>query len=549
MHIAKIGGQPPPPPPPPPLLPPPPPPLSPLPPMLPALPTLPTTPVIAPRSPRPMNPMETLFEEIRARGRQRESMSKSMANLPDAEILRIPSLPPHDEDPRKRFAREIEEAAAKRLARRTIGVPPEPIVTRVPTPATGLLAEIRGAPRGRRRREDEATNKVKRYKVMGLRCGEYLEDPDRPIDNVDVFSSLEDCESTRIYNLALEAIMNSALKYGNEVNEAQAQAKRIGDNLARESERLDRAKTLGDENDIRNYTKSVANYVLDLKVAEEKRANAQANYDKYWGFVSEYIVKPLTEGKKDDAIAFYQHLRRLKPNVESWQVEFVAQEFANYFKIPLPGYEVGGVSGLTSSQVKSVLLGSPLRACMTNDILNDIMNALAASVGSPTVATFPSSSLTTLPTPPETPETESIPTIPLTQFEEPEEIFYEAPTELVPDSKLSVTGLPELTRSHILRKGIDGVLSKLDQVDPRKLPPAAVESILDALNDTEVLASGKGETRMPGAWPEPFRYQFGGGCGCRIEKKSQGGGGCGCRIEKKWRGGTRNLRIPHRHIY
>jgi hypothetical protein len=441
-----------------------------------------------------VDPMTALFEEIKARGRTKD------ATIVSPEPIIGNRVSDEDEDPRRKLAKEIAAAAAKRAARTMASSTSViPMAKSGPAPpSTGFLAEIMSGPSARRRGQPRASdsNKVKRYKVHGLRCAEYMEDPQKPVDNVDVFDSMEECEKTRMYNVAREAILNTVLKYGNEVNEADAAIAKAATNLNREKERLERAKAIGDVQNIQNYTKSVANYALDISVAEEKKRSAQANFDKYYSFLYTNIMEPLSRGNRENTFTFYQHLKRLKPQVENWTPEYVAQEYVNYFKVPIPGYEVGGVSGLTSAQVKSVLLNSPLRECMTMDVLNDIMTALGAS----SLTSLPSSlALASTPpllasAPPPVPSSSLDPMLTSVAKEE----WFDAPRGNVQRSifdksmprlwksadDISIP-ISKVTRKNIIRQGIDTMMNRLHEADPRKLPSEAVENVLDILNEAE----------------------------------------------------------------
>ena len=316
--------------------------------------------------------MNDLFAEIRARGNSKPLQSRRT-------FQRIET----GADPKLQLSKELAAAAAKRAAKTLNFVEPARKQLSIDEPPRGLFADIRtakGKSPKRTSKGDDEKPKVTRYKVKGLKCGEYQEDPRIPVDNVEVFADLDECERTRKYNAAREAILNTVLKYGNEVNEAESRRDKVLTQLQRERERLRKAEENGDVENRQNYMKSVSNYELELKVAQDKRDASKAKLDANWDFFNNYIMLPLSKRPQKDTHEFYLHLKRQKPVAENWTVDFVAQEFANYFKIDLPGYEVGGVSGLTSAQVKQVLLNSPLRIHLTKEILSQIMGALGVQV-------------------------------------------------------------------------------------------------------------------------------------------------------------------------
>jgi len=386
-----------------------------------------------------------LFAEIRARRRRIEDGNQNVGDLQHI----VPGPEPDDDvaplDPQQRLRWEISRAANARLKRLhgaegTIKqvVPTLPLSSKSPSGITNtMLSGI-----GLKSRARENDNKITRYKVMGLKCGEYKEDPNKPVDDVEIFSSFETCEEVRKYTVAREAIMNPVLKYGNEINEANALLVKLNARLAEETKRLERAKNVNDPDNIRNYTKSVDAIAADVAMAQDKKRKGQENYDANWDFMSTNIFTPLSMVDRKETLDFYLHLKRLKGNVESWTVDFVAQEYVNKFSVGIPGYEPGGVAGLTSAQVKKVIENSRLKECLTPEIMDEVMMALGAK----------------------------------TVLQSENEVWYDAVEEQISD----------VAKVHILKTGIDTVMDELNTQDPRTLSSQTVEKVLKTLDATEL---------------------------------------------------------------
>ena len=460
---------PPPPPPPPPVgfLPPPPPP----PPSSETIPVPQRTKVSAAATPD----QNAMMDELKKVLRRRQGF---IDELPEPSITEIPPAP--EDQP---FGE-----------RRTFQEP----VARVPAADRGGLMEeiLTKGPKSLRKFKESDTDKVDRYRIVGDRCATVKRPASEPVDNVTLFEDFQRCENlrkkTELFELALGSIGQPIAIWQDQLNSIEESIQKINAELIKKL--ADREKVINDPESVAINDRRIVTLQKQLTSLKARQEAIKPNMERDTLFMTENIFNRLAKVKSDETIEFYQHLMSIESNKSKWTLPLIAQQFVNFFSVPLPGYDVGGVSNITSAVVRDVILGSRLRSCVTDEIMEEIMNALKnpgdIKISSPTQDSPRRRRLFDEISSP----TESVSIGTSTDFTGPDETptprqerrwkstgDIQNPYAIV-DRRVS---LPDLTRIYILQEGIQEIAETLNNRDPNDISPQEAQEIQEALDETE----------------------------------------------------------------
>ena len=282
---------------------------------------------------------------------------------------------------RNMHAQALKERMARRLAELEAAENNDPIIMnpslkKQPSEqATEIVVPVR------KNRKEQGDNQVERFKVVGVQCVSVYEDKDKVVDNISLFESFSKCEEVRkkqaMYEFARDAIAQPIGGLGDQINNIDTQLHSINTELSQRMTELNNMK----------HDKESAN-VLEKRVEKlvKQREGIILNQNKLkevatkdGEFMSQWIFQPLSKAKSDDTVAFYEHLLSIEKNNKKWSIGFISQEFVNFFHVPIPGYETGGVTGLSSAMVREVLWNSQLKKCLNDDIMEEVMRALGVT--------------------------------------------------------------------------------------------------------------------------------------------------------------------------
>jgi hypothetical protein len=256
-------------------------------------------------------------------------------------------------------------------------------------------------------------------------------------NEIVVFLSKEDCDSARkkknLYESARDAIPEPVGKLGDALSVMIHDRMKKNVMLEKNKEQLTDSINRGDHASsemLQKQVKRLQDAALELdsniKAMTERR-------DTEFAFLNKYILEPLSHSE-EDTINFYTLLKETEENKNKWTLGMVAQSFVNQFKIPIPGYDLGGVSGLSSNFVKEVLLKSKLRPHITDEILAEIMSSLGSE-------------------------------------------------QAVPDEDMVES---DTTKRHIIHSALENLKENLNNSDPREIPREKLNKLMTDISTTEV---------------------------------------------------------------
>ncbi|RKO84447.1 hypothetical protein BDK51DRAFT_46524 [Blyttiomyces helicus] len=318
---------------------------------------------------------------------------------------------------------------------------------------------------------------------------------------VKIFRTINECKESasleQQYAFAEERITNPLTKLFNAISGNDEEIIKLNSDIIKQTKSRESSLEHDDFESSEIYTRSIARLILKRRQLEEKKAAKSVLHAEEISFMMENIYNPLKRVHPPDTIDFCEHLLAINPDSKIWTSQFVAQEYANFFNVTIPGYEIGGVSGLSSAFVKKILYESKLSPCITDEIMQEIMSSLGVSkttvehkkevsIGNPNQGNDEITQLTkvqvTLPSDHDT----QIPNS-LADYQHPRK-FHKMRTLSLPNLNNlgGIDNMHDITKLNILNSGLKSVLDSLETVPLSSIPNEQLDRLLTVIDETNL---------------------------------------------------------------